>query len=138
MKLRVIGAICLLLAVLIASCQDEQSIDFKRYYAEGSVVYQSHCQNCHGSKGEGLAALIPSLTHVADLKKGKTSLPCIVQFGLQGKIIVGGKQFEGNMPPADLTPIEVAQVAIYVSNSFGNQHGFMSEDEVDKALGGCR
>ena len=139
MKFRVIIGICGILAIVfIISCQDEQSIDFKRYYGEGSQVYQTHCQNCHGSKGEGLASLIPPLTHVADLKKGKTSLPCIVQFGLQGKITVAGKQFEGNMPPSDLTPIEVAQVVIYVSNSFGNQHGFMSEDEVDKALERCK
>jgi len=138
MKLRVIGGICLLLAILIISCQDEKSLDYKRLYVEGSEIYQSHCQNCHGSKGEGLAALIPPLTDTLALKSHPTSLPCAVKFGLQGKITVSGKQFEGNMPAAGLTPIQIAQVAIYVSNSFGNKNGFTSEDEVDKTLSACK
>jgi mono/diheme cytochrome c family protein len=139
MKLRVIGGICLLLTILIIGCEDEQSIDFKRYYAEGSVVYQTHCQNCHGEKGQGLAALIPPLTDTAAFKaNGKLSLPCIIQNGLQEKITVAGKQFEGNMPPVGLTPIEVAQAVIYVSNSFGNKNGFKSADKVNSALNNCR
>lgn len=139
MKLRIIGCICLLLAVLIISCQDEKGLEYTRMYTEGSQVYQSYCQNCHGSKGEGLAALIPPLTDAAALKSHTTSLPCVVKFGLKGKITISGKQFEGNMPASsELTPIQVAQVAIYVSNSFGNKNGFKSEDDVDKALNRCR
>ena len=133
MKLRVIGGICLLLAILIISCQDEKSLDYSRLYTEGSQVYQSHCQNCHGAKGEGLAALIPPLTDTVALK----TLPCVVKSGLKGTITVSGKQFEGNMAAADLTPIQIAQVAVYVSNSFGNKHGFAGEDEVDKAISKC-
>lgn len=140
MKMRVIGSICVLLALLmIISCQDEKDLEYTRMYTEGSQIYQSYCQNCHGSKGEGLAALIPPLTDTIALKSRPTSLPCAVKFGLKGKITVSGKQFEGNMPAsADLTPIQIAQVAIYVSNSFGNKNGFKREDEVNKALGACK
>lgn len=135
MKLRVIGSICLLLAALIiASCQDEKSLEYKRMYADGSMVYQNHCQNCHGSKGEGLAALIPPLTDSIVLK----TLPCVVKSGLKGKITVKGRPFEGDMPSSELSPIQIAQVAIYVSNSFGNKNGFDSEDTVDKALNSCK
>ncbi|MGN6180684.1 MAG: c-type cytochrome [Mucilaginibacter sp.] len=139
MKLRVISGICLLLAVLIYSCQNEKSIEYKRMYTEGSEVYQTYCQNCHGNKGEGLAALIPPLTDITALKSNPTSLPCAVKFGLKGKITVSGKQFDSNMPASsELTPIQIAQVAIYVSNSFGNKNGFTSEDEVVKALNACK
>jgi mono/diheme cytochrome c family protein len=134
MKLFVIGSICLLLAVMVIACQNQKSIDYNRLYAEGSQVYQSRCQNCHGEKGEGLAALIPPLRDAVVLKK----LPCVVKSGLQGKITVSGRQFEGNMPAVDLTPIEIAQVAVYVSNSFGNKSGFASEDDVDKVLSACK
>lgn len=135
MKLRVIGGICLLLVVMaIISCQDEKSIDYRRMYTEGGQVYQNHCQNCHGSKGEGLAALIPPLTDTLILK----SLPCAVKSGVQGKIKVSGKQFDGNMPSSGLTPIQIAQVTIYVSNSFGNKNGFEKEDEVEKILNDCK
>ena len=139
MKLRVIGSICVLLAVLIYSCQEEKSVEYKRMYTEGSEVYQTYCQNCHGSKGEGLAALIPPLTDTTALKSNPTALPCTVKYGLKGKITVSGKQFDGNMPASsELTPIQIAQVAIYVSNSFGNKNGFTNEDEVNKALNSCK
>ena len=81
-----------------------------------------------------LAALIPPLTDTVALK----TLPCVVKSGLKGTITVSGKQFEGNMAAADLTPIQIAQVAVYVSNSFGNKHGFAGEDEVDNTLNKCR
>jgi mono/diheme cytochrome c family protein len=139
MKLRVIGGICVLLAIMIiASCQDEKTIDYKRMYVEGSLVYQNHCQNCHGTKGEGLAALIPPLTDTLALRSPQTSLPCVAKLGLQGAITVSGKPFEGNMPATGLTPIQVAQVSIYVSNAFGNKNGFKSEDKVEKALDKCK
>jgi mono/diheme cytochrome c family protein len=135
MKLRVISGIYVLLAIVTFSCQDEKSVEYKRMYTEGSQVYQTYCQNCHGSKGEGLAALIPPLTDSTVLK----SLPCTVKFGLKGKITVSGKQFDGNMPASSaLSPIQIAQVAIYVSNSFGNKSGFMSEDEVNTTLNSCK
>jgi mono/diheme cytochrome c family protein len=138
MKLRIIGGICLLLAIVVISCQDEKTIEYKRMYTEGGEVYHTHCQNCHGSQGEGLLALIPPLTDTSALRSHQTALPCAVKFGLQGNITVSGKQFEGKMPASDLTPIQIAQVAIYVSNSFGNKNGFVSEDEVEKALSGCK
>ena len=52
----------LLLLVFIVSCENDSSIEFKRYYSEGAQVYQTHCQNCHGAHGEGLLSLIPPLT----------------------------------------------------------------------------
>lgn len=138
MKLYIIGSICFFWAIIVISCQNEKGIEYRRMYTEGGEIYQSHCQNCHGSKGEGLAALIPPLTDTIALKSHQTSLPCAVQFGLQGKITVKGRQFDGNMPAAGLTPIQIAEVSIYVSNSFGNKHGFTSEDEVQKALNACK
>jgi mono/diheme cytochrome c family protein len=133
MKTMVVGCICLLLSALIYSCQSDGSIEFKRYYSAGSLVYQSHCQNCHGNKGEGLAGLIPPLTDTIALKNYKSKLPCIIQNGLKGKIKIAGKDFDGAMPAADLSPIEIAQVATYITNSFGNKLGVITGDDVDAA-----
>jgi hypothetical protein len=92
-------AICsfLLLITVIISC-NEQDIEFNRYYAAGATVYQTHCQNCHGDKGQGLAALIPPLTDSVYLKANKHLLACYLQNGLKGKINIHGKEFEGEMP----------------------------------------
>ena len=136
-KTGIIACICLLLSALIYSCRNDSSLEFKQYYSAGALVYQSHCQNCHGLNGEGLAALIPPLTDTSSLKHYQTKLPCIIQNGLKGKITVAGKDFDGTMPAAGLAPIEIAQVVTYVGNSFGNKLGVVTSDNVGVALGKC-
>jgi mono/diheme cytochrome c family protein len=124
MKLKVIGAICFLLGILLYSCQNDADITFGRYYSIGSVIYQGKCQNCHGKDGQGLSALMPPLTDSAYLRANKNQLACFVKYGMQNKvIIVNKKAFEGDMPAQDLAPIEIAEVLTYVTNSFGNNMG---------------
>jgi len=138
MKLKVIGALCFLLAILICSCGDGD-ITFKRYYTTGNVIYTTHCQNCHGSDGQGLSALMPPLTDTAFLRKNKSSLACFIKYGLKDKIlIVNQKAFEGNMPAMDLAPIEIAEVLTYVGNSFGNNQGLISLEAVQGDLARCK
>jgi len=138
MKLKIISGICLLLAVLIWSCQSEQAIEFDRYYSSGMGVYQTHCLNCHGAEGQGLAQLIPPLTDTVLLKKNKNSLPCIIKNGLINKITVSGKLYDGTMPPVALSPIEIAQVLTYVGNSFGNKLGLVNTDDVIAYVNNCK
>jgi mono/diheme cytochrome c family protein len=137
MKTKVIGGICLLLIALVYSCQSDSSIEFKQYYSAGNSVYQAHCQNCHGAKGEGLAGLIPPLTDTSWTKANRATLPCIIQSGLKQKITISGKSFEGEMPASGLTPIEIAQVVTYIGNSFGNKLGVVTGDDVGVDLGKC-
>jgi len=137
MKLKIIGSICLIFVALVYSCQSDASIEFNRYYSSGNMVYQNHCQNCHGAKGEGLADLIPPLTDTAMLKNYSIALPCIIKTGLKAEIKVSGKSFDGEMPAANLSPIEIAQVVTYVTNSFGNKQGLTNSDQVGVDLGKC-
>lgn len=123
--------------LIVASCQSEQQVDYNRYYSAGAAVYQSHCQNCHGDKGEGLAALIPPLTDAAFLKTNQHQLACYLENGLNGKIIIHNTEFNGVMPSTGLSPIEIAQVLTYVTNSFGNKAGLVNNDEIAKDLKGC-
>jgi mono/diheme cytochrome c family protein len=139
MKLKVISGICLFLAALLYSCQNEDEITFKRYYTTGSVIYQNNCQNCHGKDGQGLSALMPALTDSAFLKTNKALLPCFIKYGIKGKLlIVNKKPFEGDMPPTDLAPIEIAEVLTYVTNSFGNNMGITTSQQVDEYLKECK
>jgi mono/diheme cytochrome c family protein len=139
MKLKVISGIALLLALLIFSCQNEDEITFKRYYTTGSVIYQTKCQNCHGKDGQGLSALMPPLTDTAFLKANKSSLACFIKYGIKGKLlIINHKPFEGNMPVTDLAPIEIAEVLTYVTNSFGNNMGVVTAQQVEADLAKCK
>jgi len=137
MKARLIVIICIALTALIVSCQSDEQVEFNRYFSAGSAVYQVHCQNCHGAKGEGLGGLIPSLTDLTYLKTNKDLLACFVKTGLKGQIKISGKQFEGEMPPNDLSPVEIAQVLTYVTNSFGTKMSTFNTEKVNADLTKC-
>ncbi|WP_461452595.1 c-type cytochrome [Mucilaginibacter sp.] len=137
MKAKIIGIICLLaFFAIIYSCQNDASIEYGRYYSGGAVVYETHCLNCHGDKGQGLNALIPPITDTL-LLKDRNKLSCRLKNGISGKITVAGKEFEGAMPASGLSPIELAQVITYVTNSFGNKQGLFTDDQVQTALNNC-
>ena len=139
MKYKIIGAISFLLVlVFIASCESETDIEFKRYYSIGAEVYQIHCQNCHGTKGEGLSALIPPLTDSTYLKNNKTSLACYIKSGLKGPIVIHGKTFDDVMPANELSPMEIAQALTYVCNAFGNKLNTINQDQVEADLAKCK
>jgi mono/diheme cytochrome c family protein len=139
MKLKIIAGILFLLFVMLISCQSDEQLEFKRYYSAGSLVYQTHCQNCHGANGEGLQGLMPPLTDSVFLKANKATLACFVKNGLTGKVTISKKPFEGQMPPNDdMPPIEIANVLTYITNSFGNKMGTINSDEVGADLEKCR
>jgi mono/diheme cytochrome c family protein len=138
MKLGLTGIFLAILVLFIVSCQSEENIEFKRYYSSGALVYQQHCQNCHGTNGEGLSALIPPLTDSAYLKNNKNSLACFITLGLKGQITIKGKKFDDAMPANELSPIEVAQVLTYIGNSFGNKLNTINEQQIQANLTGCK
>jgi mono/diheme cytochrome c family protein len=138
MKIRVIGIIAILLVVIGTSCQSDEQIEFNRYYSGGSLVYKQHCQNCHGDKGQGLSSLIPPLTDSTYLKKNQAVLACFVKNGLKGKLTVAGRTFDDEMQPDDISPIEIAKVLTYVTNSFGNKMGTVSLQKVQDDLKNCK
>ena len=138
MKIKVIFSICALLVVLVISCQSGDTLEFVRYYSEGKVVYQKHCQNCHGQHGEGLNGLIPPLTDSVFLRRNRNHLSCLVENGLKGKLTIDRRPFEGQMPAASLANIEIAQALTYVTNSFGNKMGIFNVETVNGDLMKCR
>lgn len=138
MKLRLIGLIAGAVLTLAVSCQSEQEMEFARYYSAGSLVYQQHCQNCHGDKGQGLQMLIPPLTDSVFLKNNKTKLACFVKNGLEGKITINGRVFDDQMQGDDLSPLEIAKVLTYITNSYGNKLGTITVKQVENDLKNCK
>lgn len=122
---------------IIYSCQSSQQIEYSKYISNGKDLYVAHCQNCHGEKGEGLGELAPPLTDSIFLKDNKTELACIIKNGSQKEMIVHGKKYDGKMPAFNLADIDVAQVIVYITNSFGNKQGMYSYEQVSKDLNSC-
>jgi mono/diheme cytochrome c family protein len=138
MRSLIIITIGFLLVALAFSCQSDEQIEFNRYYSAGNVIYQAHCENCHGEKGEGLQSLIPPLTDSTYLKNNRASLACYLKNGLKGSITVHSRNFEGEMPASDLSPIEMAKVLTYITNSFGNKMGLINSQEIQNNIEKCK
>ncbi|WP_323755246.1 cytochrome c [Roseivirga sp.] len=106
-----------------------------QYYSNGRRLYKTICQNCHMENGEGLGRLIPPLAKSDFLKNNRADLPRIVKFGLHGPISVNGVEFNQPMPAnPKLTDIEVAEILTYVGNTWGNEVGSFTTEEVISSL----
>ena len=125
------GIFMITLAAIVYSCQSAQQLEQDRYYVNGRDLYLAHCQNCHGAKGEGLGELAPPLTDTIFLKNNKKQLAGYIKHGLEGPITVGGKVYNEKMPAEDdMADIDIAQLIVYITNTFGNKQGMYTTDQV--------
>lgn len=123
---------------LIEGCQSEDQLNYARYYTNGKVLYDQHCQNCHNAKGDGLGKLIPPLTDSLFLKRNKNLLACIIKHGLNDSIKVNNTIYHEQMPANhELTDIDIAQIVTYITNSFGNKQGLYDVANAGSDLKNC-
>lgn len=123
------------LSILIASCQSTEEIKQARYYINGKLAYENHCQNCHGAKGEGLGLLIPPLTDTTFIRNNLTDIAGMIKFGISGEMTINGEVYDGEMPAeSHLTPVEITYIINYIGNSFGNKIGHYSQEQVQQDL----
>ncbi len=94
---------------------------------DGARVYASSCIACHQQSGLGVPGAFPPLAqHVPALLQqpgGREYIIKALLFGLEGKISIGGADFQGVMPPWNaLSDSELASVLNYVSRAWGNEN----------------
>lgn len=124
---------------IIISCQNQKDIDLQNYMSNGKDIYKAKCQNCHGVNGEGLGQLAPPLTDSIFLKTNKTRLACFIKNGANETMVIHGKEYKEKMPAfPELADIDIAQVMVFVTNSFGNNQGFVPYTEVATQLQNCK
>ena len=138
-KLILLSLISATLTSLLYSCKNDDELALGRYYANGKILYQYHCENCHSKDGKGLGLLIPPLTDTLFLKQNKKLLGCFIRHGLAKKITVNDAIYNENMPADDhLSDMEIAQIIVYVTNSFGNNQGNYNVTEANADLKNCK
>jgi len=82
-------------------------------YSQGKRIYESKCANCHGIKGEGLAALYPALDKSIIITHNKSRIPCIIELGRSSRDSLGNLTSE--MPPVKgLTVAEITNLINYL------------------------
>lgn len=140
MKKRIVFALyAMVVSAIIYSCQNESEIELASYIGNGKDLYIKYCQTCHGENGEGLGQLAPPLTDTVYLKENKSQIACIIKNGMNKPIVINGKTYEGKMPAfAELENIDIAQVLVYVTNSFGNKQGMYKHQLVEEDLKKCK
>src|ERR1041385_8001311 len=82
--------------ILIVSCSTKDA-KFQQYYAQGQVLYEKNCSNCHQKNGKGLGLLYPTLAASDYFEKNFNSSLCLMKYGKQGDITVNGKNFNKQM-----------------------------------------
>jgi len=140
MRKHVISVLSFLAIIaIIISCQSQEDIDLQNYMSSGRDIYKTRCQNCHGENGEGLGQLAPPLTDTVFLKANKNRLACLIRNGSNESITIHGKVYKEKMPAfPELADIDVAQVMVFVTNSFGNKQGYIPYTKVSTQLQNCK
>lgn len=95
--------------------------------SSGKSVFDGHCAACHQQNGAGVPGTFPPLAghlpHFVDTQQGRQYLLKAVLFGLDGKIQVKGKTYNGHMPAwaSALDNKQVAAALNYVLTAWGNK-----------------
>ncbi len=120
---------------ILLSCQDPEQIKRDQYFTEGNQLYLTHCANCHQPDGKGLADLYPP---VIPSEVSKERFFCVVKNGLSGEIEVNGKKYNRSMPAnPKLTDLDIAAIATYVYNAWGEDSTYVRLDRVRESLTEC-
>lgn len=99
----------------------------------GEAIYtgKGNCATCHQATGQGLAPTFPPLAGADYLLADKERAIHQTMFGAQEPITVNGVQYPGKvMTVVELTDQEVVDVVNYILNSWGNEAGTVTLEEV--------
>ncbi|HEX6928470.1 MAG TPA: copper-containing nitrite reductase [Gammaproteobacteria bacterium] len=111
----------------------EGTVTKEQQIAAGKQLYAGTCSVCHQSNGEGLPGVFPPLANSDYLMADKERAIAIVLNGLSGPVTVNGRQYNSVMPAmSQLTDDGIANILTYVMNSWGNEDGMVSAEEVAK------
>jgi nitrite reductase (NO-forming) / hydroxylamine reductase len=97
----------------------------------GERGYQTHCRACHQADGSGLRGAFPPLAANPNIVGRPDYVARVILEGQKGAIEVDGITYDGVMPPMSyLSDEEVAAITTFVMNSWDNEGGEISPEQV--------
>lgn len=97
----------------------------------GEEVYGKVCAACHQANGQGVPGAFPPLAGSSEFYGDAQNMAKIIVHGLSGEIEVQGQKYNGAMPPqGHLSDYDIASVATFVRNSWGNEDGLVKKADV--------
>ena len=109
-----------------------QPQDITNLLKEGGKLYEQHCADCHGSKGEGVVGVYPALA-------GNRAVNMANTHNLGHAVLRGGfaPATSGNPRPYGMPPFimalsdsDIAAVLSYVRHEWGNTGGLVTEFDI--------
>ena len=101
----------------------------------GKRTYDQNCLACHQPNGQGIPGAFPPLAGSDYLLSNPKRAIDILLNGLSGKITVSGKDYNGVMPAVRLSDESIANVLTYVLNSWNNNGGEITPNQVGAKRG---
>lgn len=118
-----------------ASIKDIEDLTTRQYAIHGKTIYDNLCANCHQVDGTGLGRLIPPLVDSDYMNADIGRTVRLIKYGIEGEMTVNGISYNQPMPAnRQLTPPEIAQIATYIYNVWGDQKRRISSQEVREYL----
>ena len=139
-------AVVIFLGLLTASCAPKASSEANslaqisdaevlQFAIPGKELYENYCANCHQKDGTGLGKLIPPLRDADYFKADIHRTVWIMKQGIAGEIVVNGQEYNQAMPAnPNLSPLELAQIATYLYNSWDMKEGVINAPRVEQYL----
>ena len=115
---------------------DVSQIKYAQYIIQGKILYNANCYNCHQHSGKGFRNLYPALIKSTTLTNDIASAACLIKYGTKKSRKASNLNI---LMPAqtELSNLEIAEILTYIGNSWGNQKGFISVNNVAKYLVDC-
>lgn len=110
-------------------------------YPRGAEFYNTICQTCHGSDGNGVQGLAPPLNQSEWVTGRKDILTAIVLYGLTGPVTVNNHLYQAPEISADMPGIgydpdisdeQVSEMISYIRKSWQNDADPVSREEVEQ------
>jgi glucose/arabinose dehydrogenase/cytochrome c553 len=99
----------------------------------GRILYNTYCAACHQGDGKGDNNRFPPLRDSKWVMGDEHKLIDVVLNGIQGRIEVNGKSYDGLMPAnSHLDDHAIASILTYVRKAFGNESPPVSALVVEK------
>jgi len=114
-----IGIICLF--IIYEGTWLYQKKPLEQSIADGKEIYNDFCVQCHLDNGEGVSGVFPPLARSDYLLSNVEMSIRGLKYGLSGRIVVNGEEYNGVMQNQGLDNIEIADVMNFILNNWGNE-----------------
>jgi len=120
-------------SAVLVSAQEQAAgggSEFDQQMVRGKKIYAQSCWICHQVNGLGTPGVFPPLANSDFLMKNRERSIRALILGLNEKITVNGRIYQGAMPPSGLNDEQIADVSTYIRNSWGNKDREVKPEEV--------